>query len=499
MSIGRYGKVAGDWGRLPAETNRRRPGWRTPNEPDLRRGISIRDLSQHLLCTTDSDQAGALAKTIEALAECLRADRIRFYLSSDFTSSTLLKETGHRRFELGSKWQRAGSFIRATAGSGPSLIELDSLPNQGVRLSRGEPLEAPFGLLPKVTSVPSPTMWSRPRTCLYIPCLGHAGLLGFFRVESRLGTSGTSSEVLDESSLIATLFAGFLERQRLSILLGESQKKKSHDERLEKLGLLTSSVAHDFNNYLTAILGYADLAEMEIAESQCVNVEEMGPGQSELSEIRNAATAAGELVEQILSSARQTKEGSVSLDLSESIRQLEGMLARVLGDEIDLDLQLDDLDERVLVAANRLERVLLNLASNARDALLNRFSNGSSGHGRFALSTTAVEIGANSGLEPEHDLAAGRYVRLSVRDNGCGIEREDQARIFERFYTTRAMGTGLGLASVAEFMVAAGGAICVESTPNVGTVFHLYFPVDSPADSGTDMNLSRGSVPIQLG
>ena len=480
MSIGHYGKVAGDWGRNPGEANRRLLGWRTLEEPELQRGISIRALSQHLLCSAVSEEADALARTIEVLAECLSADRIRFYLSSDYASAsnTPTKEAGHRRFELRSKWQRTGSFISAAADPGLSVIELDSLPNQGARLSRGEPLEANFELSRKTASLASPTLWSSSRTSLYLPCLGQAGLLGFFRVESRLVTSGASGEVQGESSLVATLFAGFLERQRLSLLLDESQKKKSQDERLEKLGLLTSSVAHDFNNYLTAILGYADLAEMEIAESQGVNVEEMGPGQSELSEIRDAATAAGELVAQILCSARETKEVAVSLDLSESIRRMESMLGRVLGDEIDLELQLEGLDERILVGANRLERVLLNLASNARDALLNRLPNASSEQRRFALSTAAVDIEAHSALESERDVAAGRYVRLSVRDNGCGIEPEDQARIFERFYTTRVTGTGLGLASVAEFMAATGGAIRVESTPNVGTVFHLYFPVD---------------------
>ncbi len=457
MPIGQYGKVVGDWGCLSGEANRRLLGWRTPEEPGFRRGISLRDLSEHLLRSADSDQEGALAKTIEVLAECLHADRIRFYLSTDFASSAPTKEANHRRFKLRSKWQR----VEATSG-----------------VSR--------------------TMWSRPRASLYLPCLGHAGLLGFFRVESRLVTNGASGEIEGEPSLITTLFAGFLERQRLRILLDESQMKQSQDDRIEKLGLLTSSVAHACNNYLTAILGYADLAEMEIAGGRGVNVEEMGPGQSELSEIRNAATAAGELVKQILFSAPQTKEASVPLDLSESIRQLEGMLTRVLGDEIHLDFRLDDLDGHVLVDANRLERVLLNLASNARDALLNRFSNESSGHGRFALSTTVVDLGAQSPLESERDVASARYVRLSVRDNGCGIEPEDGTRIFERFDTTREAGTGLGLASVAELVAATGGAIRVESTPNVGTVFHLYFPVDVPDDSGTNVNWSKGSGPIKL-
>jgi signal transduction histidine kinase len=103
-------------------------------------------------------------------------------------------------------------------------------------------------------------------------------------------------------------------------------------------------------------------------------------------------------------------------------------------------------------------------------------SDSCAGRGRFELSAAAVKIDSAS----HFDVAPGRYVRLSVLDNGCGIEREVRERIFERFYTTRKSGTGLGLASVAEFMAATGGAIRVESTPNVGTAFHLYFPVRKP-------------------
>jgi signal transduction histidine kinase len=498
MSIGQYGKSAEDWGRLSGETSRRLLGRRTPEDPETRRGKSIRALSQDLLRATTSDQNGALAKTIEVLAERLGADRIRFYLSSDFTSSSVTSASEHRRFWLCSNWLRSGSYLSAASESSSVLIELDSFPEKGARLSRGDPLEMGSRLSRELASTSSPTRWSRSQASLYLPCLGQAGLLGFFRIENRLVSRSASGEVLDQSSLIATLFAGFLERQRLSILLDESQKKQGQNERLEKLGLLTSSVAHDFNNYLTAILGYADLAEMEMAEQQGVDVGDQGPGQSELSEIRNAATAAAELVEQILCSARNKNEIPVSLNLSDSIGEMKGMLAGVLGDGIALDLQLDDLEERVLVGGKRLERALLNLASNAREAILDARPNVSLGRRRFELSTTVVDIGNEPEFEAQRDLDPGRYVRISARDDGCGIAPENRARIFERFYTTREAGTGLGLASLADFMTASGGAIRVESTPSVGTVFHLYFPVDRSGASGVDVRSSETSIPARL-
>jgi signal transduction histidine kinase len=253
---------------------------------------------------------------------------------------------------------------------------------------------------------------------------------------------------------------------------------------------VAGGVAHDLNNVLTAIVGYSDLLALELAEG--------GTGEGELAEIRAAADRAGELVEQVLSFARPRARRVESIDLSERVRRLEGMIGRVLGDDIELDLDLETDHDPAPSAARmadpgfvridpaHLERALLNLASNAKASLEGRPE-----PGRFRIATRRVLVDRDGrdGQAPQSapicGVAEGWHVRLTARDNGCGMEPALTRRIFEPFFTTRGQtgGTGLGLATIAEVVRESRGGIRVESAPGEGTAFHLYFPISSSASA----------------
>lgn len=485
MRSGQIGKVAANWGTLSPEASQSLSGWRTRAERAANFGQLLDDLSRGLSSWDHSDREGALTEAIDVLARGMMAERIFFFIAVDPKASASCD-----RFECLRDWQEMGSSPAKSRHCGSEGVgfDLESLPEQGAKLRNGHPMQVAAAISTSKpvlsSSTKRMTSWSRLQTVLYLPCVGPTGLLGFFAVESGVRVDDWSESSLHQATLVGSLFAGFLERVRLAQELDGIRRQMSRGEQLETLGLVASSVAHDFNNVLTAILGYADLAGMEIAEE--------GPGQLEISEIRRAATRAAELVEEVLAPNRHLASGSgaVFIDLSEAIGRLEGMLGRIVGGSVDVELNLDDRIGRVHVDPSHLERALFNLASNARDALARTPGAG----GRFELSTALVEVDAE-GCDSEtggilsgtaaSDLMPGRYVRLSVHDDGCGIDRDARSRIFEPFFTTRVKGTGLGLAFVAEFMEEAAGTIRVESTPGEGTSFHLYFPVEpvEPADS----------------
>ncbi len=353
-----------------------------------------------------------------------------------------------------------------------------------VRSGVSRPLE---GALESATQSVVAPIWSSARTVLLVPCVGPGAagsteLLGLFVVEAGLAASTWSQASIEQARLVGTLVAGALERHRLHRELARLRGRREHEQGLEILGRVAGSVAHDFNNVLTAILGYAELLEMDLAER--------GNEAPELREIREAALRASELVEQVLCLGRTGRCDPRPLDLSSFLEKLGSMIERIVGTDIVVELDLADGLDPVEVDAGRLERAVLNLASNARAAI----GKGPKGAGHFDLSTRMVRVDADGSETPGtpgvnegvvgsgSKLAEGRYVRLTARDDGCGIPPDVRNRIFESFYTTRPEegGTGLGLASVLEFVESAGGAIRVESAPGAGTAFHLYLPVEAP-------------------
>jgi len=244
------------------------------------------------------------------------------------------------------------------------------------------------------------------------------------------------------------------DRRRLEEQFRQAQK-------MEAVGRLAGGVAHDFNNLLTIIIGYSQLLYDSLgAES---------PLRSALDEVRKAGERAASLTSQLLAFSRKQVLQPQVLDLNAIVTNVEKMLRRLIGEDIDLVLALAPDLGRTRADPGQIEQVIMNLAVNARDAMPKG--------GKLTLSTANVEI--DPAYARRYVLASpGPHVTLSVVDTGCGMNGETQSHIFEPFFTTKekGKGTGLGLATVYGIVKQSGGSIWVDSEPGKGTTFRIYFP-----------------------
>lgn len=253
-------------------------------------------------------------------------------------------------------------------------------------------------------------------------------------------------------------------------------------QKMESLGRLAGGVAHDFNNLLTAILGYAELLRMHL------------PGDDRLTtyaqEIYRSGQRAAGLTRQLLAFSRRQVLAPQVLDLNHVLRDMERLLARLIGEDIALETRLDQDLRPVRVDPTQLEQVVMNLVINARDALL---AGRSGPAARAVIATAAVKVDDQM-LAPHRQflggatqpLVAGTYACLSIADNGLGMDATTRAQIFEPFFTTKAgfsdrKGTGLGLSTVHGIVQQSGGFIEVDSAPNKGSTFRVYLPCTTEA------------------
>jgi CheY-like chemotaxis protein len=230
---------------------------------------------------------------------------------------------------------------------------------------------------------------------------------------------------------------------------------------MEAVGRLASGIAHDFNNLLTVILGYTTVVHAKLESGD--------PLRRMVAEARRAGEQAALLTGQLLAFSRKQATQMVVLDINEAVRAMTDMLQRLLGDDIDLGVALDDTLFPVTADAGQFNQVLMNLAVNAHDAMPNG--------GRLSIETCAIErecedVGRH-GIRP-----AGRYAMLAVTDTGSGMSAETLTHLFEPFFTTKdpSKGTGLGLATVYGIVQQHGGWIDVVSEPEQGASFQIYFP-----------------------
>ncbi|MEP6618012.1 MAG: ATP-binding protein [bacterium] len=275
------------------------------------------------------------------------------------------------------------------------------------------------------------------------------------------------------------------ERERAQDALGRSEEQLRQSQKMEAVGRLAGGIAHDFNNLLTAINGYADFLLTDIDRAD--------PRRDDVREIKKAATRAGALTKQLLSFSRRQIRQPRCLDLNAVLTDLEKMLRRVIGEDVTIDWQPSERLGTVKADPSDIEQVLMNLVVNARDAMPN------GGTITVTTSTVSFERGA-----AHLRLAAGRYVRLSVSDNGMGMDPATRARIFEPFFTTKGpgKGTGLGLSTVYAIVETLHGGVDVDSEIGSGTTFTVYLPQhEEPAEaigSGTMSTVAPRGVETVL-
>ena len=244
-------------------------------------------------------------------------------------------------------------------------------------------------------------------------------------------------------------------RRELEIQLRQSQK-------MDAIGRLAGGIAHDFNNLLIAIAGYGDLALGAVDDGQ-------DGLREDIQEMLTAAERARQLIRQLLAFGRKQVLQPCVLDLNEVVGDMESILRRLIGEDIELVTKLDPNLGHTNADPGQIEQVVMNFAINARDAM--------TGGGKLVIETLNAEVDAE--FAAMHlDAAVGPVVALRVTDSGHGMTEAVRSRVFEPFFTTKeeAKGTGLGLSTVYGIVKQSGGYIWCESAPDEGTTFTVYLP-----------------------
>ncbi len=299
-----------------------------------------------------------------------------------------------------------------------------------------------------------------------------AGDAGGDYTYERTRPDGTVLEVrtqrLPDGGIVRT-FTDITERKRGEAALAAAQARAAHAERMQALGQLAGGIAHDFNNILQAVQGGATLIEKRAADAASVR--------RFARMILDATERGTSITRRLLAFARRGELRAEAVEPGELLWGLRDVLSHTLGSGITVGVELAGGLPPLLADKGQLETALVNLATNARDAM--------PGGGTLTFAAATETVAETSILAPE--LSPGRYVRLSIRDTGTGMDQRTLTRVLEPFFSTKpsGRGTGLGLSMAKGFAEQSGGALTIDSTPGRGTTVHLWLPAairqDAPA------------------
>ena len=264
----------------------------------------------------------------------------------------------------------------------------------------------------------------------------------------------------------------------------ESQLRQG--QKMEAIGTLAGGIAHDFNNILTALTGYATLIQRKMDTSD--------PLRSYVEQILVASQKATGLIQSLLAFSRQQPFTLTPLDMNNTIKAMEKLLGRLLTEDIKLRTSLTDDDTIVMADKSQMDQILFNLVTNARDAMPKG--------GILTIETATAVIDATF-IKIHGFGKKGKYIEITISDTGMGMDETTKGKIFDPFFTTKEVGkgTGLGLATVYGIVKQHGGYITVESEPNQGTTFSIYFPavkmkVNEEQDTATPITKGNETILI---
>ena len=240
------------------------------------------------------------------------------------------------------------------------------------------------------------------------------------------------------------------------------ERELQHALRMEAVGRLAGGIAHDINNLLMGISGCADLAIKRL--------DRRSPAMPFLDEVKRAALEGAAVPRRLLEFSRRRSRQTSVMDLDSVLESLEGMLARLLGEDIDIHFALGSDGGKIMGDPGQLEHVIVNLALNARDAMPHG--------GKLTIATAAIELAEDDPARPRA-LAPGPYITLTSADTGIGMDEETRSKAFDPFFTTKAHmeGTGLGLSTIYGFVQGSKGHIAVVSELGAGATFTIWLPV----------------------
>ncbi len=370
-----------------------------------------------------------------------------------------------------------------------SGLSLDRLPWFYQTIGRPEVFLVPdLSLLPPEALLDKAAFQERGvQSVVCVPMVFGGKLIGFLGFESIRRRKAWSEEIVTLLTIVGEIFTNALERIRVEEEKTRLEEQLRQSQKMEAIGRLAGGVAHDFNNMLTGIIGYADLLLLSLNRDH--------PLIGKVEEIKKAGKRAASLTQQLLAFSRKQLLQPKVLDLNAVVNDLKKMLQRLIGEDIVLETTLEPEPWPVKVDPNQMGQVLMNLVVNARDALPQG--------GQIIIRTANSRLDQTQGRRWGVQLQPGPYVLLAVQDNGLGMDEKTLSHIFEPFFTTKELGkgTGLGLSTVYGIIKQSEGYIWVDSRPGQGTVFQIFLPradgfSDSLPDSSGSRTLLQGSETI---
>ena len=312
-----------------------------------------------------------------------------------------------------------------------------------------------------------PALQAGIRSMISVPLIVKDNVIGVIHIQSLQENAYTEADVrLVErvGNQIAGAIANahlFKERIQAEEKMAALQEQLRQSQKMEAIGRLAGGIAHDFNNLLTVIEGYSELSLLGLRDGD--------PLKENIREIHKASERAANLTRQLLAFSRKQILEFKVLNLNDLIKDLDKMLHRILGEDIELIYRLSEEAGKVKIDPGQIEQVILNLAVNARDAM-------PSG-GKLIIETGRLDVDEKD-IKTTPDIGPGNYVRVSITDTGVGMTPEVKEHLFEPFFTTKAKGkgTGLGLSTVYGIIKQSNGHITVFSEPGRGTTFNIYLP-----------------------